>query len=856
MQQISMKNNHNPCSLLGFIKTCTKNKLNGIGMIDSFTGSHKTSSIIDYLSDYIKGEKTTFRTIYYITPRLSNLKETHKELLEKIDPIDHASILKIDSNMETLSSLSHSEYQLLRTIFQTVCASSELNSTEKKKLKSIKDNLIIELQKLYYLKSKSMSDYYRYELSKDHIRSIYKNLENIFSDLSYTKFTSLLGRDELYFFEKTFFPSMLIRKKNIKIVFASTQKILSGLIEPKGLFLPFQYEQDSLFILDESDAQYQEMVSFLSKKQQYNLYDHLKQVVMSMNMTPGIKQGTYYNYDNFSFNEHFQNFKQHTLQPFISKYNPYLNIEYQKLDEEPFEDIHFLLDVKNNLYSQNEKKYNYQTDLNAFNNYITADDTGLSMQEFIEDAHKFIDQEFSLFFYQLFRAFFVNYKRDNQEDKILFNNLFVTLLKDLNLYFEQDIYHSSSFYNRLKENIQNLTLNDDSYDGCFYSKSFKYTSIIQKSEEHSATINSIYVPYSPNHILNKLATRNFVFLSSATADNTSVVHNFDIKYLKKQMQENNFEFMTLPQPVLNHLNSIRNGYKDSYSNISCNAITENFREKEYVEKWFAQENLTKKECNLLLNSPHDTEIYYKRFYSLLQSFMKFINHDHKYGIFFLPKLYQDSDGVALLMKLLNRHSSSPINIYSVNASDIKKNIFEDVIWPKFSSNKDEKAIILTHYNTMSSGINIQRPMFESDQMMDIDFMFFELPTDLMLPSFTKEKGQKQSLVTAIFHLQSLFINDQLSERDYQVALGSLMKNINQGSLLYLNKLYKKTDDYKMALWKIIEQAIGRMSRTKNKHSRVQIMLSNLLFVQLKTIDFKKLDTAKSSFEISCLKELF
>lgn len=852
MQTHSFKNEQKSHNLLEFIENNSKNGENGIGVIDSFTGSHKTSAIIEYLSDYTNNYESEFNTVYYITPRLSNLKDTYDELLSSVD--DKESILKIDSNMETLSSLNKDDYFLLQSIFNSVSFKS--SDYISKKVKFIKENVVNEIKKLRALKTKDISSHYRYILSQDHIKSVYSNLQNIFSHISYADFSSYLDREQLYFFERVFFPSMLIRKKKVKIVFASTQKVLSGFIEPKGLFLPFQYENDSLFFLDESDSQYQEMISFLSKKQQYNLYDHLKSITHSLSMTPGIKQSCYYDFNGNSFNTHFQKFKSSVFEKFKSKYNPYLNIEYHRRDLEEFEDIHFLLDVNNKLYSQNEKKYKYQSNLEEFNNYITADGDGMSLQSFIEDAHRFIDHDFSLFFYKLFRSFFINYKKDNEEDKILFNNLFTTLLKDFNLYNEQDMYHPSSLYNRLKENIQALTLSEDESEYDIYNKSFKYTSIHQRGQENSALINSIYIPYSPNHLIKKLATKNKVFLCSATANNKSVIHNFDYLYLKREMNLNHFKFSRLPIETLQSLEVIKNGYKDSYNNLIIKDIKKCDNHRKYLDNWFSENNLTSSEVKLLLNSNFDNDIYYNRFHSLLNGLLSFVNSDQKYGVFFLPKLYQNADGIKLLNRLINLKTSNPINILSINASDIKSGVLENTVWPLFENNPDGRCIMLTHYNTMSSGINLQRPEHGTWKKFDIDFMYFELPTDLLIPSFNKDNKNHQSLVTSIFHLQSLYFNQEINENDYNVALGSLMKNFNQGSLLYLNKLYKKTNDYKLTLWKVIEQAIGRMSRTKNKYQKSQIVFSNLLYDQLLNIDFKDDDEdTVDGYESSVIKNI-
>jgi hypothetical protein len=837
-------------NIFEFINNNSNKGCYGIGILDSFTGSHKTSSIIKFLSDYINNYESEFKTVYYITPRLSNLKDTYEELLESIE--DKESILKIDSNMETLSNLNKEDYFLLQSIFNSISFNSD--SFVSKKIKSIKNNIIDEIKKLRSLKSKNLAEHYRYALSSDHIRSVYSNLQNIFSDISYTKFCSFLDSEQLYFFEKIFFPSMLIRKKKVKIVFASTQKVLSGFIEPKGLFLPFQYEFDSLFFLDESDSQYSEMIAFLSKKQQYNLYDHLKNIIQAVSMTPGIKQSCYYNCGNKSFNEIFQEFKHTIFDKFKNKYNPYLNIDYHRREFENFEDIHFLLDVNNKLYSQNKKEYKYQTNLEEFNNYITSEGDGLSLQLFIEEAHQFIDHDFSLFFYKMFRSFFVNYKKDNEEDKILFNNLFTSLLKDLNLYNEQDMYHASSLYNRLKENIQALTLSEEQSDSDIYNKSFKYTSIHRKGEESSALINSIYIPYSPNYILKKLATKNKVFLCSATADNKSVVHNFDYLYLKNEMKSEQLKFSRLPYESLVSLENIKNKYKNSYNSFNVKSINKCEDHRKYLQNWFEENNFNEREQKLLINSQFETDIYYNRFYSLLNGLLNFINSNQRYGIFFLPKLYQNEEGIKLLNKFINKTTSNPISLFSVNASDIKSGVFEDEIWPIFSEKENGRCIIFTHYNTMSSGINLQRPEYNTWKKFDIDFMYFELPTDLLISSFAKNNKNHQSLVTSIFHLQSLFYNNEINEHDYNIALGSLMKNFNQGSLLYLNKLYKKTNDYKLALWKILEQAIGRMSRTINKHDRSQIALSSLLYEQLTNIKFVGDENSVSGYEVSLLKD--
>jgi hypothetical protein len=196
-----------------------------------------------------------------------------------------------------------------------------------------------------------------------------------------------------------------------------------------------------------------------------------------------------------------------------------------------------------------------------------------------------------------------------------------------------------------------------------------------------------------------------------------------------------------------------------------------------------------------------------------------------------------------------------LSIFSVNAQDIKDTVFTDKIWPLFKNNYQQKVIIFTHYNTISSGINLQRPaheyecVFDENINIDIDFLYLDLPTDLLTPSFIYENQKQSSLISVIFHIQSLYYKKQLSDDDYHKALGSLMKNVNQGSLLYLNKLYKQTKDYQYSLMKIIEQSIGRMSRTLNKHTTTQIMLSSVLNSILVKKEFSRSHFDNSSFEV-------
>ena len=390
--------------------------------------------------------------------------------------------------------------------------------------------------------------------------------------------------------------------------------------------------------------------------------------------------------------------------------------------------------------------------------------------------------------------------------------------------------------------------------------------IDEKDNQHRVRLSSREIANTPEKILVNLTyfDNTAVVLCSATASNKSVVSNFDIVYLKEILGDkvhrlsvedrNRFDELlaqTYPAdhrvevvPIEhyeyedkreNHL-ELPQKYKEMFSKAAQDAGL--------AEDWFriTVRNLKKNDGgidNLLF------QLY--RLFQFIESYHWFITHDDIHSMIFFQNRTGDKDKVQIhvlgcLIDGSFQEMPSPLDgelptdwinnhiKISKDWDEVEKDILTEL-----SQNKDSKLMLVSAYGSFKAGTNMQYTIPEELDYIsgdnwetegetlkkDWDAVYLQSPTGyLMMTEDGYESTFEKSFYNAMLVLMMLYERGCLSKSDVARWLYQALTNT-----FYFSEKKDLGIAKDKAAWAqtIVEQAVGRLCRTRNKNRTTYLL---------------------------------
>lgn len=390
--------------------------------------------------------------------------------------------------------------------------------------------------------------------------------------------------------------------------------------------------------------------------------------------------------------------------------------------------------------------------------------------------------------------------------------------------------------------------------------------IDEKDNQHRVRLSSREIANTPEKILVNLTCFNntTVVLCSATASNKSVVSNFDIIYLKEILGDkvhrlsvedrNRFDELlaqTYPAghrveivPIEhyeyadkreNHL-ELPQKYKEMFSKAA--------QEAGLAEEWFriTVRNLRKNESNI-----ENTLFQLYRLFQFIESYYWFITHDDIHSMIFFQNRTGDKDRcqIHVLSCLIDgSFQEMPSQLDGELPSDWINNHIkisrdwdevEKDILTELSQNKDSKLMLVSAYGSFKAGTNMQYAIPEDldyisgdnwetegeTQKKDWDAVYLQSPTGyLMMAEDGYESTFEKSFYNAMLVLMMLYERGCLSKSDVARWLYQALTNT-----FYFSEKKDLGIAKDKAAWAqtIVEQAVGRLCRTRNKNRTTYLL---------------------------------
>lgn len=390
-------------------------------------------------------------------------------------------------------------------------------------------------------------------------------------------------------------------------------------------------------------------------------------------------------------------------------------------------------------------------------------------------------------------------------------------------------------------------------------------------QEENVVFKSKELKVSPESLLVHSAKNNLIIGISATAENQSKISNFDLKLISDNLGDK-FHFMTEEEKE-----KMSDYFRERQRYIKENINTE-------IKPIGKIEN-NPELCLFLNNSSiyqnlagSDNNSYKKiQFEKLLNACIEFMYKPTGRIMLALSTPLHDSEVTKLLKQVLHKLSpalAEMIRFFPDNEHDNDKEFkanaeFFRKHYGKVGNylNKNEKyrAIIITSYNTVGAGANLQhknaflldlknyinidkkaRPFkgIKTRYDYDIDTLFLAEMTNLLTSKVEEDndlkidesKGDEKmsNQLKTLFYLNKLYYGGQYSRNEYRDSI----KNVKKSNIIDLAKNYKKTNDYKYNVLSIIKQSIGRLERTSIKNIQQSIYIDENLVVKLSGCNFE------------------
>lgn len=389
--------------------------------------------------------------------------------------------------------------------------------------------------------------------------------------------------------------------------------------------------------------------------------------------------------------------------------------------------------------------------------------------------------------------------------------------------------------------------------------------IDEKDNQHRVRLSCREISTTPEKIIVDLVNsgNTSVVLCSATASSRSVVSNCDITYLKRILGD---KVHALTKDEREHFDELvektyPEGHMIEVVPLECYVYTdrrenhiklpekykkmfhESAREAGLDEEWF---RATRRELKKSAQTPENETFQLYRLFQFIEAYHWFITHDDVHSMIFFQNRAgsKDKNQIHVLSSLIDGTFTSfePMDCsipddWNNEHIRISKDWdeVENRILTELSGNRDAKLMLVTAYGSFKAGTNMQYEIPDGldyiagdswtakgeNLKKDWDAVYLQAPAGyLMMNEDGNEYQDEKSLYNVMLTLMMLYERGCLSKSD---VAGWLQKALS-GKFWFGEKdnpgITKDKDAWAQT---VVEQAVGRLCRTRNKPRTTYIL---------------------------------
>lgn len=803
-------------------------------LLDAPTGFGKTYNAIKYIQKNYK-----YKKIFFVANQIKLLPEVEK-MVENLSD-DEANELKeqllyLSSYNDSFKNHFDSSYQIMDLEFKKM--NYQLILTLKSLVKNLNEEKEPQIKQLFYEKFTSTEREFR------------KQVKTYLKLKKYTKkeIQDLKWLTDLY-------PSILLEKKQIILLTKKKFFLPIDIIYENPTLLYNKKFNDSILFIDEFDTTKHVLLDIIIESTNNNYKIDCFRLFRILQNT--FEKNILEEYTKIWESEDVSEVIVYLKELFLNtneKYKSLLNFPF-KIKDKSLITKHFIFNDDKTLtigkdtdkkifytYHNQEEGYNYI--VKVYKKDIKKDYVELDKvcRDVIQCIHEFCEK-----MVLIINGYMEFYNKTKQKlDSSLANQDgcntiidFLNIGEENKRFIVNQILQNYSHIIKLKqyifEDIGNKDFKRSRYN--FYENGFSYLEVkddIQHNMESKCYLFSYNT--TPEKIIVSTALNYHIIGISATSSFESPLVNYDLNYLKQKLNIDNLFPDQHEQLLMKVLYDQRNQeiYKDVKININ---FIDGDEESEYLENIWKEIFNDKKEeiLNNIKEELSHQKYLYKTIANLYRIFYDFVEDSQKSSfIYFLTFNLNNRKKLVEWLK-------DSIKFLLIDKNDIQFEILDSLEFDKNYENikkeyleKGQKVFIVTNYNTVGAGINLQyevtaanlkyHPHIEISEKRDYDGIFLSKPTNI-IPSLEKSYFDYNQLAYAIYALEYLKVGKQIQYNHFKESISNLFKR----ALLNYEKSYRLSSYYQYEMIcigaaKILLQALGRICRTENKNKKIDIYM--------------------------------
>lgn len=816
------------------------NHKTGLFLFDPPTGFGKTTIVLQLIKKFLQGDELFkgVKRIFFITNLLTNLP--YNNLLEELTNEEKAKCFHARATADYVL-----DYFLRISI-------ENPQITKSKEYIELSEDI-----EMYTILKERLGE----DNSDKRLRKSVRNFKNKISNSSEPAFRNYINKN--FFFNKSAKEKREFIVKNdwfrkiypicdlekYRVVFLSTKKFVS----PINTFLrmPFYIYSDdirneSIFFIDEFDSTKRVLLDqiindgLINKVDVVRLFINIHLALQSVQIPQKLYKITEYNKEKVESGDWYttEDHIKYNKRIFKEKYDAY-NIEYLiKSIEMDYKKLFLFDDGKFfNIIKDNSKKFIYtkvdknEKQLSLYGNKYESDNKQINhiLRELEHCINTFIK---TLFYIANNFLYYKNARKASEETRYSLEEALYSVLDVFNLDEDSKKY---LYTQAISRNFDSKKQDTD----IEARKGFNFTEI-EDSNYHDmkSVIHTFDFNNTPEDIILKLTEKALVIGVSATANIETCIGNYDLKYLRTKLQENYI------MPDDEDKENIRNAFENLKSTFRGrftihSQTIDDINVFSYKEKchWFINTLFASKQQKdqyLKLLEKDEIDKYYflmelklaylykevgtKEIYSFVAFLNGFPKNDYKFNIKRLENLFKDI--------------AKEYSFYSIEWTIIDASNFDfEFKKAKNTLEKGEKVFIITTYQTIGTGKNIQYKIPESLEnsvllsvddnqgTKDFDAIYLATPTNLTQNLYSSSDKKYEDLSKYLFEQEYLYKNKLINY--YQ------MKNnvINAFRIIFFNEQnsrYTRNGDLYLHTTQIVVQAVGRICRCRSKNKNIYL----------------------------------
>ncbi len=345
--------------------------------------------------------------------------------------------------------------------------------------------------------------------------------------------------------------------------------------------------------------------------------------------------------------------------------------------------------------------------------------------------------------------------------------------------------------------------------------------------------------------------------------------NYDLGYLKEKMGE---KFHATPdetkQKIAEQMAESWKAYEDGRVSIHAEIVKNenmNCGIESICSSVFEDEELGMI-CGQLIQNAIESDYHQRRYCNIIRAMHDFCTEKIQSMLYLgmaLPKRNNPELDEDLLIKLFNlvlkdvkdgsdidnagRTAGSLFILQGSNYDDDKEELIEKL-------GKGEKIFIMSSYQTLGAGQNLQYKALGKDKLVelipyngdhdkrhfykDIDAIYLGEVTNLTPNTYSDKNLTEKELIGMLFQIEELKQNAELSYTEAENMIKLAFRAYTGQGHMERNKLYE-TDSLRLQATRQVMQAVGRMCRTYLKSRDVFIYIEEKLLEKLSAGELKK-----------------